>query len=172
MVTIVIKTKMLNPFSKYFSAEIKKDVGELYRASAISNFAISLVSLFEPIFLFSILHYTVTQVLWFFAIVYIVYIFTIPIGGKIASTYGYRHSIALSVPFQIFYWLGLIASIQHPYAAYLAAIMYGIQKTFYWPGFHSVLARYAQTGQVGREFGASYAITNLTQIGGPLLGGI
>jgi MFS family permease len=76
------------------------------------------------------------------------------------------------VPFQIFYWLALIASIGHPAGAFLAAAMYGIQKSFYWPGFHSVIARYAQNGQVGREFGAAYAITNLSQIGGPLLGGI
>lgn len=159
-------------FSSYFSKDVRKDVSELYRATAVSNFALSLVAIFEPIFLFSILHYTIPQVLLFTAIIYAVYIVGIPFGGKIASTYGYRHSIALSVPFQIFYWLALLASIQHPAGAFLAAAMYGVQKSFYWPGFHSVLARYAQVGQVGREFSAAYAITALTQIGGPLLGGI
>ena len=159
-------------FPNYFGKDVRKDVSELYRASAVSNFAMSLVSLFEPIFLFSVLHYTVTQVLLFMAVVYAVYIFGIIFGGQIASQYGYRHSIALSVPFQIFYWLALIASIGHPAGAFLAAAMYGVQKSFYWPGFHSVIARYAQDGQMGREFGASYAITNLSQIGGPLLGGI
>jgi MFS family permease len=156
----------------YFGTGVKKDVSELYRASAVSNFAMSLVSIFEPIFLFSVLHYTVVQVLLFMAVVYAVYIVGIIFGGQIASEYGYRHSIALSVPFQIFYWLALIASIQHPAGAFLAAAMFGVQKSFYWPGFHSVIARYAQNGQMGREFGAAYAINNLSQIGGPLLGGI
>ncbi len=108
----------------------------------------------------------------FMSVVYAVYILVIPFGGKFASLYGYRHSIALSVPFQVFYWGVLLASISHPQLAFLAAVIWGLQKSFYWPGFHSVIARYAQSGQVGREFGAAYAITNLSQIGGPLLGGI
>jgi len=159
-------------FSGYFTKDVQKDVTELYQASAVSNFALSLVSLFEPIFLYSVLHFSVPKVLVFMAIVYAVYIPGIIFGGKIASRYGYRHSIALSVPFQIFYWMALLFSISHPAAAFLAAIMFGIQKSFYWPGFHSVIARYAQAGQVGREFGAAYAIAQLSQIGGPLLGGI
>jgi MFS family permease len=163
---------MIPSFPSYFSKDVRKDVTELYRASAVSNFALALVGLFEPIFLYNVLHYTVPQVLLFTAIVYAVYIVGIPFGGKIASSYGYRHSIALSVPFQIFYWLALLASVQHPAGAYLAAAMYGVQKSFYWPGFHSVIARYAQSGQVGREFSAAYAINSLAQIGGPLLGGI
>lgn len=108
----------------------------------------------------------------FMAVVYAVYILIIPFGGKFASVYGYRHCIALGVPFQIFYWLALLASISHPNTAFLAAIIFGLQKSFYWPGFHSVIARFAQTEQVGREFGVAYAINSVAQVGGPLLGGI
>src|ERR1700722_10803329 len=131
-------------FRNYFNKSVKNDVSELYAATGISNFALAIVSLFEPIFLFSVLHYTIPEVLLFMVIVYAVYIVFIPFGGKFASLYGYRHSIVLSVPFQVFYWLALVASIPHPATAFLAAAMFGIQKTFYWPGFHSVIARYAQ----------------------------
>jgi MFS family permease len=108
----------------------------------------------------------------FMALVYAVYILVIPLGGKFASSYGYRHSIALSVPFQIFYWFALLASINHPMAAFLAAPILALQKSFYWPGFHSVMAYYGQTEQVGREFGAMYALENISLIGGPLIAGI
>ena len=67
------------------------------------------------------------------AVVYAVYILMIPFGGKFASNFGYRHSIALSVPFQIFYWLALLASIGHPMAAFLAAPILALQKSFYCP---------------------------------------
>lgn len=147
-------------------------MGELYASSAISNVALSVTALYEPIFLYAILGFSIPKILLFTAVVYAVYIVLIPFGGKFASVYGYRHCIALSVPFQIFYWLALLASIQNPNAAFLAAVIYGVQKAFYWPGFHSVIARYAQTEQVGREFGAAYAINSLAQIGGPLIGGI
>ena len=156
----------------YFNKDIRKEMGELYASSAISTFALSVISVFEPIFLYHVLHFSIPKVLMFMAVVYAVYIIVIPFGGKFASVYGYRHCIALSVPFQIFYWLALLSSISHPNAAFLAAIIFGLQKSFYWPGFHSVIARYAQTEQVGREFGMAYAINNLAQIGGPLIGGI
>ncbi len=159
-------------FSGYFIRGVRDDVSELYQSSAIANFAVSLVVLFEPIFLYHVLGYSVPQVLLFFGMVYVFYIFLIPLGGKVASIYGYRHSIALAVPFQLFFWFALLESVEHPYAAILAALMLALNKSFYWPGFHSVIARYAQSGQVGREFGAAYAISNLSQIGGPLLGGI
>lgn len=156
----------------YFPKAIRREIGELYASAAISNFAGSLVLLFEPIFLYSALGFSVTKVLGFFAVVYAVYIVTIPLGGKVASVYGYRHCIALSVPFQIFYWLALLASISHPNAAFVAAAVYGLSKTFYWPGFHSVMARYGQSQEMGREFGAIYAIMSLANIAGPLAGGL
>jgi MFS family permease len=157
---------------KYFSKSLRKEMGELYASSTISNFALAVTSLFEPIFLYHVLGFTVPQVLLFMAVVYAVYIVMIPFGGKFASAYGYRHSIALSVPFQIFYWLALLASIGHPMAAFLAAPILALQKSFYWPGFHSVMAYYGQTEQVGREFGAIYSLENLSLVGGPLIGGI
>lgn len=157
---------------KYFSKVLRKEMAELYASSVIANFALAIVTIFEPIFLFSVLHYTVPKVLMFFALVYLCYIVFIPFGGKFASVYGYRHSIVLSVPFQIFFWLALLSSIGHPAAAFLAAPILALQKAFYWPGFHSVMAYYGQTEQVGREFGAIYALENLSLVGGPLLGGI
>ncbi len=156
----------------YFHKDVRKEMGELYASSAISNFALAVITIFEPIFLYNVLHFSVPKVLLFMALVYGFYIVLIPLGGKFASIYGYRHCIAISVPFQIFYWLALLASIGHGNAAFLAAPVFALQKSFYWPGFHSVIARYAQTEQVGREFGAAYAIISLAQIGGPLLGGI
>ena len=156
----------------YFTKKVRQEMGELYASSAISNFALSIITLFEPIFLYHVLHYSVPKVLMFMAVVYAVYIVIVPLGGKFASIYGYRHCIAISVPFQIFYWLALLVSVSHPNTAFLAAVIFGLQKSFYWPGFHAVIARYAQTAQVGREFGAAYAINNLSQVGGPLIGGI
>lgn len=159
-------------FPHYFSKNVRKEMGQLYASSAISNFALSIITLFEPIFLYSVLHFSIPKILMFMAVVYAVYIIVIPFGGKFASIYGYRHCIALSVPFQIFFWLALLISPTYPAAAFLAAVVFGIQKSFYWPGFHSVIARYSQNQQVGREFGMVYAINSIAQIGGPLLGGI
>lgn len=159
-------------FPRYFSKSVREEIGELYISSAISNLALSVVMLFEPIFLYAILGFTIPQVLLFMSVTYGAYIVLIPWGGKIASLYGYKHAIAMSVPFQILYWMLLLVSKDNHSLAYLAALAFAVQKTLYWPGFHALMARYTNHEQVGREFGMAYAITSIAQIIGPLVGGV
>lgn len=155
----------------YFTKSVREEIGELYAHSAIANMASSMMLLFEPIFLYAVLGFSINQVLLFTAIVYGVYIVMVPLGGKAASMYGYKHTIAFSVPFQLIYWMMLIVSQENAAWTYFAAVFYGLSKTFYWPGFHSLMARYADKGQVGREFGMVYSLISLTFIAGPFLAG-
>lgn len=156
---------------QYFTKKVREEIGELYAASAIGNLALSITLVFEPIFLYSVLGFSVPEVLLFMAAVYALYIPLIIFGGWFASRYGYKHAIAMSVPFQILYWGGLLLARENPGLAFLAAAAFALQKSLYWPGFHALMARYADKGQVGREFGVVYAIIGVTQILGPLLGG-
>ncbi len=155
----------------YFTKKVREEIGELYASSVISNLAQSITALFEPIFLYNVLHFTVPQVLLFFAVVYITYLPTIILGGKFASAYGYKHSIAMSVPFQVLYWVLLLLGRESPGLAYTAAIALGLQKALFWPGFHALMARYADQQQLGREFSVVYAIEMISQIIGPFIGG-
>lgn len=155
----------------YFTKSVRQEIGELYAHSAISNMAQSMMLLFEPIFLYLVFGYSVNQVLLFTALVYAVYILFIPLGGKFSSRHGYKHSIAASVPFHMVYWMLLIVSQQNASMAYLGAVFYGLSKSFYWPGYHSLLARYADRGQVGREFGVVYSLITITHIFGPFFAG-
>ncbi len=158
-------------FPQYFTKKVREEIGELYAHSAIANTALSMMAIFEPIFLYAGLGFTINQILFFTIIIYGTYIIFLPLGGKVASQYGYKHSIAISVPFQILYWMMLVASQQNHNLAFYAAPLYGLSKTFYWPGFHSLMARYSDRGQVGREFGLVYSLISLTLIAGPLLAG-
>ncbi len=155
----------------YFNKTVREEIGELYASSVISNLALSITLVFEPIFLYSVLKFSVPQVLLFFASVYTVYIFGIIFGGRLASVYGYKHAMAMSVPFQIMFWVMLLLARENPGLAFVAAIMLGLQKSLYWPGFHALMARYADRQQLGREFSVVYAITMIAQIVGPFLGG-
>ncbi len=158
-------------YPHYFTKKIREEIGEIYAHSAIANLALSMMALFEPIFLYSVLGFTINQVLVFTVIVYGVYILCIPFGGKMASMYGYKHSIALSIPFHIVYWLILISAQQSSNLAFVGAVAYGLSKSFYWPGYHSLIARYSDEGQVGREFGVVYSLISLTLVAGPLIAG-
>ena len=67
-------------FPQYFTKKVRQEVGELFAHSAIANTALSMMALFEPIFLYAVLGFTVNQVLLFTALVYAVYIVCIPFG--------------------------------------------------------------------------------------------
>lgn len=155
----------------FFASKVRREVSHLYASTAIGNLAQSIIALFEPIFLYSVVGLSVTEVLLFAASVYAIYIVLIPFGAKITSRYGYAHTIFFSIPIQILFWLCLIGSQYNRELLYLAVVLYGIQKSLFWPAWHSTLARFANGKQVAREFSVMYAIMNLMQILGPMLGG-
>jgi len=155
----------------YFSLHLRRQVKELYVATAISDMAVAAMLIFEPIYLKYELGLSVPWVILFFAGVYAWYIVLIPFGGKFAARFGYKHSMILSVPFQLAYWTCLFFASRHIELLYVATLLYGLQKSFYWPAFHAVVARFANKSQVGREFSVLTAVIQTAHIFGPLVGG-
>ncbi len=159
-------------FPIYFTHTIRKEVGQLYAAASIADLATALILFFEPIYFVTVLGWSLTKVLLFFAAVYFFYIVLIPLGGKISAGRGYGFSLALSVPFQIGYWLLLFYLPQAPSLAVLAALFFALQKTFFWPAFHADLARFSDSDQRARESSVAWSLAQLTFIVGPFLGGL
>ena len=155
----------------YFASKIKKEIEHLYESVAIGNLAQAIITLFEPIFLYHVVGLSVPEVLMFTAAIYSMYALIIPFGGKIMAKFGYAHSIFFSIPFQIIFWFLILYSEQYVLMLIPAAISLAIQKTLYWPALHASLARFSDKKQRGREFSFMYAIMNLMQIIGPMLGG-
>lgn len=156
----------------YFNRAIHEEMGELYVSTAIADLAIALVLLFEPIYLYSVLGYSVQEVLLFFAAVYAIYVVALPFGAKIISRFGYSHGILFSIPFQIAYWFLLFGAKDVPTLIYFAPLALVIEKALFWPSFHAIVSRFANRGQIGREFSGLYAIISLMNIAGPLIGGL
>jgi len=156
----------------YFNTHLKKQMAELYASSAIADVAMAIVMLFEPIYLNQVLGFTVPEVLLFTGAVYVLYIVLLPWGGKVASRYGYEHAIFFSIPFQIAYWILLLAGEKDINWIYLAPVAFALQKTLFWPAFHACVARFANHGQEGREFSILQQILNISFVLGPYIGGL
>lgn len=156
----------------YFSRRLSLQIEELYAATAIGDLGVSIMLLFEPIFLFTVLNFTIQQVLWYYALVYFCYALFIPIGARIVSVSGYYHGIFYGTFFMIGYWLLLYNSTYYNYLIWLAPVVLAMYKSLYWPAFHASISRFAGQHQKGREFSALYAIVNLTRIAGPFIGGL
>ena len=154
----------------YFAPHPSKEVREMFASTAILDFAVSSVMVFEPIYLFKI-GFTVPQILLFFAALYVLYFFALPIGGRICRRHGYEHSILYSSPFLILYYISLYALQWDRRLLVVALFALVVQKILYWPGYHANLALHGDGQEGGREVSNMYAVAGIASALGPLFGG-
>lgn len=155
----------------YFSHKVNREVKEVYWQTFISNLAISLVFVFEPIYLYT-LGYSLISIMWFYVLVYAWYVILIGFGAKITSRIGYKHSILVSNVLYVGYWIALFSIRSHPALFFITPVFFALQKSFFWPAFDADVAIHDGKSQRGREVGVLFSIIQLTLIVSPLIGGL
>jgi len=155
----------------YFSHVINQEVKEVFWQAFISNMALSITTLFEPIFLYQ-LGYSITEILWFYCFVYIGYSVFVFLGAKVISKIGYKHAMFWSNLFYVLYWILLYQIQYHPMLFMVAPFVFAIQKSLFWPAYHADIAMNSAKDQEGREVGALFSLVQAAGIAGPLLGGL
>ena len=170
-----------NPFnllSSFFAHRLTRQVKELYASSIILDFALCMVALFEPVFLYGFfsknndLEHTLELIILFYLLVYIPYFFLVPFGAKFARRFGYEYSIALATPFMVLLYFLLFSANHFAPAVWLAVIPYVIAKLLYWPAYHSNFAKFSSRGEQGREISNLYVLLNIVYVISPLVGGL
>lgn len=144
---------------------------ELFGTTTIMDVADAMVTVFVPIFLYTS-GFSLIQIIEFFTVVYIIYFFVVPLGGKLVKSRGFEHCILYSSFFTIFYYLFLFAVSYSHFFIVGVAIMLVLAKTFYWPAYHCDFAFYGGTKSYGRGLGARSVFTSIVSIIGPVAGGI
>ncbi|TSC96173.1 MAG: Uncharacterized protein Athens101410_103 [Parcubacteria group bacterium Athens1014_10] len=150
---------------------LKRELKELYLSTLILNLAISAVSIFEPIYLYT-LGFSLSQIVLFFIFVYALYFFIVPIGANIARTKGYEHSIFYSSFFCILYYLSLFSISRNVYFVYLAILMLAVSKALYWPAYHADFTRFGRGEERSREISNLVVLYSIVCVVGPFLGGL
>lgn len=173
-----MKFQPLTAIPSFFATRLTRQVRELWASTLIIDLSASMVSIFEPVFLYVIfskiytLQTSLMYVALFYLAVYIPYLFAVPLGAKFAKRYGYEISIAVSSIFFISLYFSLFAANSSIWFLFPAVIAYVLQKLFYWPAFHANFARFGADGEQGREVGNLWALQSLIYIIGPLIGGL
>ncbi len=173
-----MKFRPLEAIPSFFATRLSRQVRELWSSTLIMDLALSMVSIFEPVFIYVILSEIyapqdcLRYVALFYLAVYVPYLFAVPLGAKFAKRFGYEISIAVSSIFFIVFYFALFAANQSVWFLFLAAAAYVLQKMFYWPAFHANFARFGSNGEQGREIGNLWALQSLIYILGPMLGGL
>lgn len=154
----------------YLANHVKRQIKELYASAAIMDFAIAMVVIFEPIYLYT-RGYSLQKILLFYLAIYSLYFIFIPLGAKFSRRFGYERGILASTPFLVLYYLSLFAIPSNAIYFYGAILFLALSKTFYWPGYHADFARFCSAGERGREVSEMQAISTIVYIVGPAIGG-
>ena len=150
---------------------MRRQVKELFIATTLVNLALAMVTLFEPIYLYQKLGYRLHEIMLFYFIVYALYFFIMPLGGKFARSKGYEWGIFIGTFFYVVFYISLFLIAKYPVLFYIAPIIYAVQKMFYWPAYHADFARFTGDKEEGKEISAMSVASSLVYIIGPTLAG-
>ena len=149
-----------------------KELTQVYISSAIRSFAISLIGLFIPLYLYVERGFSLQQTLYFFIFYAAIFAISTPFAAKFAAQAGLKHSVLLGVPFYLVFVLLLYFLPVLNTPLFVIAGMLGLSQAFYWMGMHLVFAHVSDHKHRGEEFGKRKFFTIIATMFGPLLGGL
>ncbi len=150
---------------------LKSAVRDLYVATTIQNFALAMVAVFEPVYLYQA-GYRLGTICLFYAGVYLLYILLLPLGVKFSLRFGYEKGMVVGSLLWVALYVLLALSVANHWFLLAAVAVYAVQKMFYWPGFHADFAQYSVDEEQGRELGSISFLQMSAAIVGPAVGGI
>ena len=150
----------------------KKELTQIYFSVALRSFAISLISIFIPLYLFQEKGLSFEQTLLFFIFYSVVFAVTMPLAAKFASRFGIKHSIMVGVPLYLLFVVLMYYSSTAVMQLLLTSASLGASQAFYWMGMHLAFYHASHRKHRGEEVGIRSGVTVLSTIIGPFLGGL
>ncbi|MBI2984249.1 MAG: MFS transporter [Candidatus Kerfeldbacteria bacterium] len=158
-------------FPHYFKQKLSLPLEELYLTAAMMDFASAAITLFEPIYLWT-LGYRIPQIMLFYFMVYGAYYFLLPLGGKFVARVGPQQSISLSTIWLVAYIAALVGIASNGALFFVAPLLFALQKTFYWPAYHFEFMRFSVRQERGSEFSGLWTVTTMMYVLGPIVAGV
>lgn len=154
---------------RFFS---KKELTQIYFSVALRSFAISLISIFIPLYLFQEKNLSFEQTLLFFIFYSVVFAVTMPLAAKFASRFGIKHSIMVGAPLYIIFVALMHFSSSAVMQLLLTSASLGASQAFYWMGMHLAFYHASHRQHRGEEVGKRAGVTVLSTMLGPFIGGL
>jgi MFS family permease len=149
----------------------KKELTQIYISAAIRSFALSLIAIFVPLYLYVERGYSMEQTLYFFIFYSIIFAVTTPLAAKFVAKFGTKHSVLLSVPFYLAFILSLYSLPYYPIPLTVVSGFLGLSLSFYWMGMHLAFYHASDHDHRGEEIGKRMGVSILATAVGPLFGG-
>ncbi|MFH1632271.1 MAG: MFS transporter [bacterium] len=137
----------------------------------------SLITIFFPIFLYELFDFSISAVLLWYAVAFLVRLPLHIWAAKIFSRTGLVPSMFIGTFGVILFYLALFALdiglAMEPLTLLGAAILgLSIRAGFYWAPFHVDFAKFSKKGRRGREVGLFYIVQQFVGVVSPVVGGL
>jgi len=156
--------------NNFLPHQMSREIKELYWATIIINLGVGMVAVFEPIYLFYI-GYSLDFIMLFYFLVYLIYLFVMPLGARFACYFGTERSMVLASIFLAALYFSLFYIQYDAKFFYVSIIFYALEKVFYWPAYHADFARHIAMTESGREVSSINVAVSLMYVIGPIIAG-
>jgi len=153
--------------------KLNKGLKEMYASLSLRTFALHLVGIFVPIYLYT-LGFEILEIVMFFGLYHLFHaLLVIFVAGKLAKRFGVKHLMLFSMPF-LFLYLALVALLQYYLwiPLVLLAFLAGVSSSLYWVGFHSEFAKSTDKKHRGEESSIMNVLSSIVAALGPAIGGV
>jgi len=151
---------------------LNRELTELYASIALRQFALGLIVIFEPIYIFLYFSHDISKALLFFGAISLFQGLLSPFSGKIITKIGVKHSMLLSVPFLFSYYFGLWKIEALGGLFFILIIFKILHNLLYWPAFHIDFARFSEKKNRGKQLSYRHIIAALSAAASPFIGGV
>lgn len=149
-----------------------KEIVQLYSSHTIRRFTLALICIFEPIYLFIYFNHSFSKTLLFYAAISLIYGLFVPFGAKIMAKLGLKKAMLWSLPFIFLYYLVLWQINLFFLLPFLAIILRVIYGLFYWPAYHTDVARFSKRKTRGEQMSVATVVYSIVSVIAPFLGGL
>lgn len=147
-----------------------KEMNEIYLAYGIDNFAMSLVTIFVPIYLYKT-GYPVIWILFYYFLLPLTAITLAASIAKVVATVGVKRSILLSAFFKVMFFVALRLLPIFPWLFAVLPIFNVLKTQFAALSYHLNFVEHSDRKHRGRQVGALQATALFATLLAPLFGG-
>ncbi len=167
------------PINLNFLQKPKADLMHLFLSGVARRVAVSLLTLFSPIYIYQIgrnLGFptgpSIIMVLAYFFLGGGVKLITFTISENLSQKIGFKHIIwASGIPFLIFIPAIIFAST-YPYLLILAGISWGVHAGFFWWGYHGYFVKTEEKEHFGQSVGEANFLETTASVLAPISGAL
>ena len=148
----------------------EKEINQIYISIFIMTFAESMICIFVPIYFFT-LGFSIPKIIFFYFLVSLFFVMLSVFGANVVSKIGVKHSILLSTPFHILYFIGLRFVPNLDILFYILPVLLSSKMILYNFGFHLNYIEHSDRNKRGKEVSFLGMLTTGATVLSPLIAG-